>query len=219
MPATPDPSPRFLRAALTERDRLLRQREKAEAQVLALRGQLQEAEDRRYRLDERISGLQDLVGEPAIEPPSVRLAVGEQRGDDRRLRASAIREKAIRVLLASGHASQPIHYRDWLHLLEKAGYEISGKRPDAVFLNQIVRSPVVKSTTKPGIYELDWHAPKRLREQLDRLQSDLRAGSAREAIKPDALEELTLEIRRTQRALQEATDALNVDESVSAQAA
>jgi hypothetical protein len=206
MPSTPDPSSRFRKAALTERDRLLRQRHKADSQVSQLRGQLEEAEDRLHHLDERISTLQALVGEPIAQAAPV---PGEQAENGAgALRGARIRELAVRTLLESGHAENPIHYRAWLELLEQAGYRVDGKRPDAVFLNQIVRSPVVRATTEAGVYELDLQAPGRLEAKLEKLQRELRDTTVHDALDGDDLEKLTLEIRRVERALQEATEIL-----------
>lgn len=132
------------------------------------------------------------------------------------LRASAIRKEAVRVLIESDRAESPIHYRAWLDLLVEQGYRITGKRPAAVFLNQIVRSPVVKSTTEAGVYELDRDVPKRLQAELGRLQGDLRRVSAGGSPDPDEVEKLMLEIRRAQRAMLEARDALGSDDQVPA---
>jgi hypothetical protein len=206
MPANTNPSTRFRKAARAERDRLLHQRGKAETAASHIREQLQAAEDRVHQLDEQISALHGLVGE--AQEPAVRLAPEESSGDGRKtLRGSSIRETAVRVLLESERAGDPIHYRAWLDLLGAAGYEIVGKRPDAVFLNQVVRSPAVKATTKAGVYELDWDAPERLQRQVAQLQLDLRNATAHGALDAEDLEKLTLEIRRAQRAHQEAVAA------------
>jgi chromosome segregation ATPase len=100
--------------------------------------------------------------------------------------------------------------------LRDAGYDVSGKRPDAVFLNQISRSPVVKATTKAGVYELDLEAPKRLSEQLRELQqalshvaAEVSSGDEELAKRSAEQEQLSLEIRQTQRTLLEATQGLD----------
>jgi hypothetical protein len=82
---------------------------------------------------------------------------------DRKLRGRAIRDVAI-PLLARDHGAAPIHYRDWLALLEAQGHEVAGKRPDAVFLNQVTRHPAVRATTSSGLYCLD---PAALPQILD----------------------------------------------------
>lgn len=217
MPSTSNPSSRFRRAALAERDRLLRQRDKAEAQASGLRERLEEAEDRLHRLDERIGALQELVGESGVRPvPAVN---GSGENGDGALKGARIRELAVRTLLESGRAGSPIHYRAWLDLLEQAGYKVAGKRPDAVFLNQVVRSPVIKATTTAGVYELDPEAPERLERKLARLQTDLRNATAHNALAGEDLEKLTLEIRRVQRTLHEATNALERRNDASEKAA
>jgi hypothetical protein len=48
------------------------------------------------------------------------------------------------------------------------GYAVAGKRPDAVFFEQLVRSPIVRSTTKSGYHGLDL-------DVFDQLYARLRA--------------------------------------------
>jgi hypothetical protein len=109
----------------------------------------------------------------------------------------------------------PVHYREWLDLVEGKGYAVGGKRPDAVFLSQVSRSPVVRASTKAGLYELDPAAPQRLRHELQRLQQELRAvvsnvptQAADIAAGSQRQQELVLEIARHQRALEEALRVL-----------
>jgi len=115
---------------------------------------------------------------------------------------------AVQTLLDSEFANSPIHYRDWLELVRAAGYEIEGRRPDAVFLNQIVRSSAIKTTTTAGVYELDLEAEDRLELELERLKTDLRALTARDTQDAEELDVLTRKIRKTQRALAEAQRCL-----------
>ena len=88
------------------------------------------------------------------------------------LKGAAIREIAVPLLLRE-HGISPIHYRDWYALLTQAGYAVAGKRPDAVFLNQVNRSPLVWASTQSGNYYLDPGVIERLREQLGEQQAEL----------------------------------------------
>jgi len=58
-------------------------------------------------------------------------------------------------------------------LLRREGYAVAGKRPDAVFLNQVVRSPLVRTTTRAGYYVIDLGSVDRLQAELGQRQSEL----------------------------------------------
>jgi hypothetical protein len=100
----------------------------------------------------------------------------------RELRGPEIRTQAVRMLLADPAAPEALRYRDWFQRLLGAGLVIAGKEPRAVFLTQLTRSPVVRKSTQAGIYELDRHAPERLRRMLDDLQAQLRELTASSAV-------------------------------------
>jgi hypothetical protein len=203
-------STRFRRAVVAERERLIGQFDKAWADARKRRSELATAEQREGDLRARIALLSALLGG---ETPS---------GDDGRsspgtrdcLEGRCIREVAVRVLLESGSGDSPIHYRRWLSLVEAAGYQIAGRRADAVFLNQVVRSPVVKATTTRGFYQIEFDAPERLREEVDRLRGSLTTAAAedvadsRENESATKTRELLLSLGRVQRRLDEALDAL-----------
>jgi hypothetical protein len=120
---------------------------------------------------------------------------------------------AVGLLLHRGPDSGPIHYRTWLALLEEAGHSVAGRRPDAVFLNQVTRHPLVRSTTRAGFYELDSSAPVRLESRVAELRTSL-AAAAQEAAEPSSSltqhdsHEVSLELGRAERALAEARVAV-----------
>jgi hypothetical protein len=178
-----------------------------------LKTELAEAEKERDQLSGRIGTLEELTdtgSEVKLSPvktSSEEIAV---------LRGADIRTTAVRVLAGAGHIDSPIHYREWLSLLEEQGFAITGKRPDAVFLNQIVRSPVVKATTAAGVYEIDWAAEERLSRHLDQLKAELRKAIADDSLDASGMEKLTLECRRLERSLSEAKEALLVRRAVAA---
>ena len=66
----------------------------------------------------------------------------------RRCAGPDIREVAVRLLVDNGR--EAMHYREWYELLERAGHEIAGKDPLAVFLTQISRSPAVQTRLPRG---------------------------------------------------------------------
>jgi hypothetical protein len=204
-------SSRFRRAVVAERDRLLSRLDHTQRAVGQHRERLASAEEEEGGLQARIALLTALLGnEPS--PPNAKEATTAAA---RHLHGRAIREVAVRVLLwRQPSPGEAIHYRDWLSLLERAGYEVAGKRPDAVFLSQVTRSPVVKATTKAGHYEIDVDAPTRLTAEVARLQASLSAAADEDEgtgpVKPAASQtrEVLLSIARAQRALDEAEDAL-----------
>ena len=73
---------------------------------------------------------------PPAPPPEARRAG---------LRGPAIREAAVRALVADGR--EALHYREWFELLD---HEVAGKDPLAVFLTQLSRSPAVRKGARPG---------------------------------------------------------------------
>ena len=105
-----------------------------------------------------------------------------------------------------------MHYREWYELLERAGHEIAGKDPVAVFLTQISRSPAVRRGTRAGIYELDRGAFHRLRLQLDALQDELSTlpptGTHDGAVIRTRRSRLNTEIGRAERAIEEVARVL-----------
>jgi hypothetical protein len=200
-------SSRFQRAAKAEQTRLAREREKALIRLEDARARVRDAEGKLRSIEHRLTLVEAAAGpsERNHEPDD---ATGT-RG--RELRGAQIREVAVRVLADSPEGSSPIHYRRWLELLEAAGYVVAGKRPDAVFLSQVSRSPVVRQSTQAGIYYLDSNSTRTLRRRLEKLQSDLAAKLAESAAGPrnpeavrSAQQGLVLELQRTQRALEEA---------------
>lgn len=126
-------SERFASAARTEQKRLERRRARLGRKHDGLTRELKE-------LDQRIT---EVVG----------LATAEPNPDSNGLRGRQIREVAV-ALLRQDRGTAPIHYRDWLRLVESHGHKIAGQRADSVFLSQVMRSPEVRATTSRGFYQL-----------------------------------------------------------------
>jgi hypothetical protein len=182
------PSTRLLRAVAAERAELDRHRARLIAKAEELRGALARIEHGLIEIDERCTLLARVA--PAPEP--------EEPPRDTVLRGPAIRAAAVEVLIA--HDADAIHYREWFELLTRTGQEIGGKDPLAVFLTQISRSPMVRRGSRAGVYELDRQAPQRLRSRIDALRRELRRTGSME---------LTREIRRQERAFEEASRLLS----------
>jgi hypothetical protein len=201
--STPGPSARLLRAAAAERDELARHRRRLVTARDELRDELARIDASLHELDERGRLLDRLAG-PA--PGEAAPGGDDPRDGDRRpggrdrapgaaesqpspaaatLRGPAIRRAAVEVLLALPEPPQALHYRDWYEAVRAAGYEVAGKDPLAVFLTQLSRSPVIRKSTQPGVYELDATAAQRLRSELERLHEDLRALAATPGAAPD----------------------------------
>lgn len=218
-------STRLQRAAAAEQRQLARVRARVQARAGALRDELDRLERELADIDARDRLLAELTGAPSgdrVETAAPR-AADPGRSGAALLRGTAIRETAVRV--ACGLATpRPLHYREWYELLVTAGYEIAGKDPLAVFLTQLSRSPVVRKTTRAGVYEVDRDAPARLRRELEQLQEELR-GLARDP-RPgsdvgawrERREELVAAMRRVERALEEASRSLAPSDTVSAAA-
>jgi hypothetical protein len=208
--ATTTHSTRFRRAAIAECERLLRRQSRAAERVSSLEEELSKAKKELIEILNRVEKLRALTGDVASRPIEVApQALGTP------ISGAEIRKVAVRLLRASENVEQPIHYRRWLELVEEAGYLVRGKRPEAVFLGQIVRSPVVQSTTQAGYYALDEEAPERLREQIIALEE-----TSQETLvsSPDAPAEIdkhiarekerSAQVRRVQKALREALESL-----------
>jgi hypothetical protein len=159
------------------------------------------------------------AGEDGRTPGGGDAFASRARGGAAVLRGPAIREAAVRVLVQHGEDSR--HYRDWFALLEDAGYEVAGKDPLAVFLTQLSRSPAVRKGPRAGVYELDRNAAKRLTRALANLHEelatltkthDLQTIRARRA-------QLTAEIDRTEKALEEIARTLAPPNAVATAAA
>jgi hypothetical protein len=182
------PSARLVRAVAAERAELERHRARLHAEAEELRAALARIEHGLTEIDERCELLERLAPPPA-EP---------EEHDEQLLRGPAIRETAVKLLVEQDRDT--IHYREWFELLTNTGHEIGGKDPLAVFLTQISRSPTVRRGSGAGVYELDRQAPQRLRSRIDALRRELRRTGTME---------LTREIRRQERALEEASRLLS----------
>jgi hypothetical protein len=235
----PDPSSRLLRAAVAEQADLLRHRERLTGERTRLLDELRALDEALAAADRRLEVLAELAGEPpasgAGEPPpsgaeddSPRLgpypaaeaASARDASDDGAcpvLRGPAIREAAIRVLVAQPEPIESLHYRRWYELVVGAGFRVAGKDPLAVFLTQLSRSPVVRKTSAPGVYEVDRQAPLRIRQRLERLQAELRevTVAAHSPVELGAVRarrhELDVAISQQERALEEALRVLSGD--------
>jgi hypothetical protein len=217
VPTTPTPSTRLLRAADAERADLRRHREKLLRAQESLRAELQRIEASLEAVRERESLLDRLTGpDPSSATPVVvpRSSTAENGARDL-LRGPSIRRKAVEVLLGQPDRPEALHYRQWFELIAQAGFEVAGKDPLAVFLTQLSRSPVVRRSTQSGVYELDRAAPLRLRQQLARLDDELRglASKPSETTNLAAIRsrraELTAEIGRVEKAVEEAEEVLS----------
>lgn len=216
VPPTPTPSSRLVRAAAAERADLRRHREQLLETRESLRAELARIESSLQEVDERDALLDRLTG-PASEPEAeaaITRASADTAARAAVLRGPAIRRTAVEVLLQHPERPEALHYRDWFEALRQAGFEVAGKDPLAVFLTQLSRSPAVRKGSQSGIYELDRSAPRRLRQQLDRLHAELRGLTATPNATADLAAirahraELTTQISHVEKALEEAESVL-----------
>lgn len=233
--ATPEPiqpSHRLRQAADAERRRLVKALDRAGRRAASLRVQLDETEAEIAGLTQRLTLVAQLAGNPGDRLHATADAADVTTRDDGAsesptpilaeplhgyLRGSTIRIVAVRLLLSSPAASQPIHYQDWLDLVRAAGYDIAGRDPAASFLTALSRSPVVARAGEPGMYAVVPATLGDLRGRLEVLNEELLAlhhgqqtieeiASARER-----RAELVAEIARVERALEEAIESLGAD--------
>jgi hypothetical protein len=197
-------SPRFTRAAAAERDRLSARLGKAKTKARMRKGELAAAEADVAELEVRLAALEPLLGECVPGPAEAPAG----------LRGRSIREVAVEVLVRRGADTGPIHYRRWLAAVEAQAGPVAGKRPEAVFLNQVTRHPLVRATTKRGFYVLDPGAAERLEARVAELRSSLatataaEAGGAPSSRSGRGSRQVALELGRAERELAEARDAL-----------
>jgi hypothetical protein len=222
--ATRQPSSRFVRAAIAERDELVRHRQRLGTERDGVLDELRRLDEALGDVDQRVAILEQLIGPAAhLERPvtparptgNLESVDGEPAGGDL-IRGPAIRAAAVKVLLDQHEYIEALHYRRWYELTREAGYVISGKDPLAVFLTQITRSPVVRKTDQAGVYELDRQAPLRLRQRLERLEGELRelltVSAADTPTTRARRHELDVAISQQERALEEALAVLRRDE-------
>jgi len=207
-------SQRFTKAARAERDRLVRRRGRIAKKRQELQVRIDLLDEELEAVDQEIGALETLAL-PREGGKAIALVEPAREDGPTLLKGGVIRNLAVPLLLRA-QGTAPIHYRDWLELLTREGYAVAGKRPDAVFLNQVVRSPLVRATTKAGYYAVDLGAVDRLREQLRRRQSELaelmrqaptEVGEAFERHR-EHQRELSTAIARTERELDEAVEAI-----------
>jgi hypothetical protein len=84
----------------------------------------------------------------------------------RRLAGAELRETITRVALRHNAHGRPIHWRRWYGWLHDAGFDAAGKRPEATFLTQLGRSPLVRRSDQDGVYVLDVELLDRRRAEL-----------------------------------------------------
>jgi hypothetical protein len=197
-------SPRFTRAAAAERERLSARLGKAKTKARRRKGELAAAEADVAELEARLAALRPLFEEPGPQPA----------GPPGALRGRSIREVAVEVLVRRLPDVGPIHYRSWLATVEAEAGPVAGKRPEAVFLGQVTRHPLIRATTKRGFYVLDPGAAERLEARVAELRSSLATATAAEADGAPSSRstrgsrQVALELGRVERALAEARDAL-----------
>lgn len=130
------------------------------------------------------------------------------------LAGAELREQLARSALRR-RPGQPAHWRNWIAWLREDGFDAGGRNPEATFVTQLTRSPLVRRAAQDGIYVLDVSLADAIRarlqdlhEQLGRLpppdQLALLDDDARAA-----RQQVQLAIGRAERALREAWNMLS----------
>jgi chromosome segregation ATPase len=211
-------SQRFSRAARAERDRLARRRDQISKKRESLQATIDQLDGELEAVDEQILVLENLADPIQTSSKIWEVEPFAEEDGPKLLSGATIRKVAVPLLMREKGTS-PIHYRDWFELIVEKGYAVSGKRPDAVFLNQVSRSPVVRATTKSGYYVLDPGVVDQLRAQLRQQQVELAerarhlpGESSQFQVHREGNRELKTAIARTERELDEAMTALDAAE-------
>jgi hypothetical protein len=197
------PSRRMQSAATAERERVQRELQRLATREAELAAELAAVQAARVELEHQRDVLNHFVDE--AQPTNAAGQAGRRLralpcadattlAGTTPLRGAQIREAAVRVLAANTKPETPVHYRDWFELLAAQGFMPAGKDPLATFLTQVGRSPVVQRTTTSGMYVLDLEFPKRARERLLRLASEL--AGAQELASPMTMDEIAAARRR-----------------------
>jgi hypothetical protein len=198
------PSARLVRAVTAERADLERQREHLAREAADLRAALSRIEEAMGAIDLQCGLLDRVVASSGGAATRAPEPLPEPETESEALKGPKIREVAVRLLVEAG--LEGLHYKEWFALLAREGHAVAGKDPLAVFLTQLTRSPVVRKSSTPGHYELDRQAAQRLKRRIDRLQREyLTAARAQRT-------QITAEIARTEKQLDEATRALPPEE-------
>jgi hypothetical protein len=219
MPSPPSRvSNRLRRAAAAEHATLAQRRERIERAREGARAELERLERELADIDDHLELLvriaPDAAGDAQPAPQS-RTPRHQQPGPPQVLQGPAIRAAAVRLLVEHAPSVQAIHYRDWYRLLQAHGFAVAGKKPLAVFLSQVSRSPVIRKATAAGVYALDRDAADRLRCELSELEAELHTLTGQRSsgrVDGDAhtrRRTLVLAIARRERALQEAVHGLS----------
>jgi hypothetical protein len=168
----PEVSQRLQGAASAERRRIERELSGLSRRLDALHTESQTLLAQREQLHERLRVLNLLADGDARDasstPPNLPAPLPGVV-----LKGRQIREIAVLALMQTADGRRPIYYRDWYRLLTERGIRVSGRDPEASFLTQITRSPVVARTPKPGWYQIEPSFPRNARARLSVLRADL----------------------------------------------
>lgn len=192
---------RELDAARARVAELASQRRELDARLKALRAA--EAAAR-----QSLAALTAVAGEAGQLVPDLVEEMVPSDDQRRRLTGAKLREMIATVALQRRAIGRSVHWSEWHTWLREAGFEAAGKRPEATFLTQLARSPIVRRTAQDGVYALDLGQFARQRERLNLLHQRLS-----DLPPPDQLallgdtraqrRELQNEIARTERAIEE----------------
>jgi hypothetical protein len=209
-------SARLRRAAVAERAQLVRDHERIERARAGVEAELERLERELAGIDQHLELLVRIAPAGDDETATHRNPDTPQHrnGSATLLNGPAIRATAVRVLIEHRPRVEAIHYRDWYALVVEHGFAVAGKKPLAVFLSQVSRSPVMRRGTSAGVYAVDRGAPERLRRELAELERALSAltgrppGRRADGDLHARRRELVRAIDRHERALHEAVRCL-----------
>jgi hypothetical protein len=199
---TTRPSRRLQRAAAAELTRLDKKRASKARRLGALHATVEQLQSELDALDRHINDLRRLSGDVDVEPAAGTLPNGVEAlgGRDLRIRAVALRLAA--------HDFGPTHYRDWYQRFLAAGHLATGADPQATFLTNVTRHPLIEPGLTPGVYKLH-HA--------DREPYQARVRAARRALSEaaehgdaDAVERARRFLRAADRELREVDDTVRL---------
>lgn len=192
-----------------------RARDRADSRVAALQTDLEAARRERDQLDEQLALLERMTPIASTTPATSAMHHPVRRGQI--ARGAAVRDVAVRLLLASGQRT--IHYTDWFRMFEASGYVVDAQEPLAAFLTQIRRSPLIRGTGG-GVYRLDLDVVSRLRARAAEIRVELnrpvgsRVDAHAVADERQRRNRLARELDATERRLEEALRAIEPQSAV-----
>jgi hypothetical protein len=140
--------------------------EQAAARRAALERELHAAAAAEAACRQAVAALEAVAHEGAEVMPGLVDEAQLSTDGPQQLAGAQLRERLARAALRRGAAGRPLHWSVWWQWLQDDGFDAAGKKPEATFLTQLSRSPLVRRGPEEGHYVLDLDLVDRNRERL-----------------------------------------------------